>query len=224
MVCSGYLAQGPPFRRIEAGEDAAPQCAWGDRVESIRNILSQGGHTITQLSAATRRRYGSRSPYFIPSTFLYQLRSGVTPHVCQIVALSESTGYRFVDWLRMCGFDLQQIPRLQMRLHPERTVLVTPMEDCLDPFLPRHSLGMNEPGVQSLVLDRENGADDRRYLFAKVGTSDALVCPKLLPGSIVRVDRCYAHRLRGVDHVSMGHLFVAGRATRRTDLLPGSMD
>src|SRR5450755_3197726 len=111
----------PAFRRIQAGEDAERQSGWEARAESVRNILCLDGHTITQLSAATRRCYGSGSPYFIPATFLYQLRSGVTPHVCQIVALSESTGYRFVDWLRMFGFDLQQIPRLQIRLHSQRT-------------------------------------------------------------------------------------------------------
>ena len=137
----GMPRAGPAFRQIEAGEDAERQCGWNTRVESIRNILCQDGRTTTQLSAATRRRYGSRSPYFVPETFLYQLRSGVTPHVCQIVALSESTGYRFVDWLRIFGFDLQQIPRLQIRLHSQRTVLVTPMEDCFEPFQPQPSFG-----------------------------------------------------------------------------------
>src|SRR5450755_4177622 len=111
---------GPAFRHGVAGEKSTPQCGWGTRAESIKNILILCGLTITQLSAATRRRYGTRSPYFIPATFLYKIRSGVTPHVCQIVALSENTGYRFVDWLRMFGFDLQQIPRLQIRLHSQR--------------------------------------------------------------------------------------------------------
>ena len=197
---------GPPFRRLETGEDTGRRCPWGDRVESIRNILSQGGQTITQLSAATLRRYGSRSPYFIPATFLYQLRAGVTPHVCQIVALSESTGYRFVDWLRMCGFDLRQIPRLQMRLHSERTVLVTPMEDSLDPFQPQPSFVYDRAWSSSLGSRPGEWSGRRRYLFAKVGTSDARGCPNLLSGSIVRVDRCYGYRLRGVDHVSRGHL------------------
>jgi hypothetical protein len=197
---------GPAFRRIEAGEDAAPRYGWDARVESIRNILIQGGRTIAQLSAATRRRYGTKSRYFIPATFLYQLKSGVTPHVCQIVALSESTGYRFVDWLRMCGFDLQQIPRLQIRLHSERTVLVTPLEDCFEPFLFQPFLGF-ERGASSLVYSRPGEWNTRpRYLFAKIGASDALACPKLPPGSIVRVDRDYAQRVRGLDHVSMGHL------------------
>ena len=199
---------GPAFRQGVAGEKPVPQCGWDARAESIRNILSQGGHTITQLSAATRRRYGSRSPYFIPATFLYQLRSGVTPHVCQIVALSESTGYRFVDWLRMFGFDLHQIPRLQMRLHPQRTTLVTPMGDCFEPFLPQPSPGYERARWSSstLVLGRESGAGSRRYLFAKIGTGDALVYPRLSPGSIVRVDPVLCSPDSRRHHVSLGDL------------------
>ena len=42
-------------------------------------------------------------------------------------SLSQCTGYRFLDWMRLLGFDLHQIPRLQVQLHPERTVLVTPV-------------------------------------------------------------------------------------------------
>jgi hypothetical protein len=185
----------PAFRPIEEGEDVAPWYGWDTRIESIRNILSQGGLTIAQLSAATRRRYGNRSPYFIPATFLYRLRNGVTPHICQIVALSENTGYRFVDWLRVCGFDLHEILRLQIRLHSERTVLVTPLGDCFESFLPQTFLD----------LDRERNVRSR-YLFAKIGASDALVCPQLPRGGIVRVDRDYAHWVRGVDHVSMSRL------------------
>ena len=107
------------------------------RADNVRNILYQSGHTIARLSAATRDRFGIGSSYFIPPTFLYKLRIGITPHVCQIAALSESTGYRFVDWLRLFGFDPHQIPRLQMRLHTEHTVLVTPVESGRDFFLPQ---------------------------------------------------------------------------------------
>jgi hypothetical protein len=194
------------FRRNEAGEDAAPQCGWDARVDSIRNILSQDGCTITQLSAATRGRYGSDTSYFIPATFLYQLRSGVTPHVCQIVALSETTGYRFVDWLRLCGFDLQQIPRMQIRLHLERTVLVTPIEDCFEPFLPQPFFSYERDASSYNFFRPAEGGAHRRYLFAKIGTSDAVVCSRLSPGSIVRVDRCFSHRVRGLDPVALSHL------------------
>jgi hypothetical protein len=196
----------PAFRRIQAGEDAERQSGWETRAESVRNILCRDGHTITQLSAGTRRCYGSGSPYFIPATFLYQLKSGVTPHVCQIAAMSESTGYRFVDWLRMFGFDLQQIPRLQIRLHSQRTVLITPMAECFEPFLPRPLPGYDEGGNSSSWPQPEEWSARHRYLFAKIGSGDALVCPRLVAGSVVRVDRYYAHRVRGLDPVSMSHL------------------
>jgi hypothetical protein len=197
---------GPAFRRSQAGEDAAPPCGWDARVETIGNILRHEGYTVTQLSAATRRRYGSKSPYFIPASFLYHLRSGVTPHVCQIVALSESTGYRFVDWLRMCGFDLRQIFHFQIRLHSQRTVLVTPMGDCFEPLMPRPILGYERHWSSAFCSRRGEWGGRGRYLHAKIGISDALHCPKLVPGNIVRVDRYYAERVRHLDHVSVDHL------------------
>ncbi len=191
---------------MEAGENAGPRCDRGTRAESLRNILGRDGHTITQISAATRRRYGSQSPYFIPPSFLHRLRSGVTPHVCQIVALSESTGYRFVDWLRMFGFDLQQIPRLQVRLHPQRTTLVTPLEDCFEPFPPQPISGYEMGARPTPWAWPEGRRSQRRYWFVKVGSSDAAGCPRLLPGSILRVDRHYPQRVRGLDPVSMSRL------------------
>jgi hypothetical protein len=197
---------GPAFRRRQLGEDAVPLCGWDARVETIRNILRQDGCTVTQLSAATCRRYGSRSPYFIPASFLYQLRSGVTPHVCQIVALSEGTGYRFADWLQMFGFDLRQIFQLQIRLHSQRTVLVTPMKDCFEPFLPQPVPGY-ERHWRSSSFSRWGEWDARgRYLHVKIGISDALLCPRLAPGNIVRVDRYFGDRVRHLDQVSADHL------------------
>jgi hypothetical protein len=197
---------GSAFRRIAAGEHAGPACDWRARAESLRNILARDGHTITQLSAGTRGRYGSRSPYFIPPSFLYRLRSGVRPHVCQIVALSESTGYRFVDWLRMFGFDLHQIPRLQILLHPRRTILVTPMEDCFEPFLPRPSLGCERGESSTPWPGPGEWSSRRRYLFVKIGSADAAGHSRLVPGNILRVDREYTQRVRGLDPVSMSRL------------------
>lgn len=202
---------GPVFRRSKSGEDTAPECERDVRVENIRNILSQGGLTVTQLSAATRKRYGAGSPFFIPPTFLYTLRIGVTPHVCQVVSLSESTGYRFLDWLRVCGFDLQQIPKLQMRLHKERTVLVTPIEDCMESFMPRHSAIAR--WNHCVVPEPAAWSGRGRYLFAQVGASDVRVAyPQLRPGNVVRVDRCYGHRVRNLDTVSrQGLLWLVER-------------
>ena len=195
---------GPAFRQTEVSEDAARQCHLDARVESIRNILAQGGHYVAGLSFASRQRYGTRSPYFIPPTFLYKLRLGITPHVCQIVALSEITGYRFLDWMRVCGFDLHQIPRLQVRLHTERTVLVTPIEFQTS-FLPE-SWASDESFPGPSICSRPGTvgrSGSGRYLFAKIGRRDAVVYPELIPGSVVRVDRCHAHGMRVADQRAM---------------------
>ncbi|HXP17563.1 MAG TPA: hypothetical protein VN868_10710 [Terriglobales bacterium] len=184
------------FRRFEASAETAPECGRDAPAASLRQALRQAGHTVAQLSAVTRRRYGSRSPYFIPPTFLYKLNSGVTPHVCQIVALSEITGYRFVDWMRMCGFDLHQIPRLQVRLHTDRTVLVTPVEfdraACC-------AAGATDYGLRTPAPESTQSPGSPRYLFAKIGSSDARMCPKLVAGSVMRVDRGYSWSTIGAD-------------------------
>lgn len=196
---------GPPLGWIEASEDRAHRCDSDAQVENVRNVLARCGYTVTQLSAATRRRYGSKSPFFIPETLLYKVKNGITPHVCQIVALSESTGYRFADWLRMFGFDLQQIPRLQMRLHAERTVLVTPNEE-FQPALPPSPAcyGMRSASACTRA-EQWNGRG--RYLFAKIGNEDALVYPELIPGSVVRVDRWYTRRMNDARQISREDLF-----------------
>jgi hypothetical protein len=123
----------------------------------------------------------------------------------------------------MFGFDLQQIPRLQMALHPERTVLVTPMEDRLDPFPPSldEELGRERPapatactsGALAPTLSWSSAAPalrERRvrgrYLFAQIGSGDAAVCPELLPGTMVRIDRYFAQRIRGLPQVSIERL------------------
>ena len=197
---------GPSPGWIEAGEDPAHRCDWDVRAESIKNVLARCGYTVTQLSAATRRRHGSKSPYFIPVTFLYKVRSGITPHVCQIAALSESTGYRFNDWLRMFGFDLREVPSLQIRLHTDRTVLITPDEEWFQPSPPPSSY---HDGVWSASsrAQAERWTGSGRYLFARIGTADALVCPQLMPGSILRVDRRYTHRMKDAARGSMDDRF-----------------
>jgi hypothetical protein len=192
----------PPIRRAKSVQEPAPQSH--ARSDAIKCVLQQSGGSITQLSDATRRRYGAASPYFIPPTFLYKLRSGVTPHLCQMVSLSEYTGYRFADCLSLCGFDLRQIPRLQMRLHNQRTVLITPLEDCFESFRPLvFSAGDFSRGSFAFGKSIDWGCS-RRYRFAKIGAADARACATLLAGSIVRVDRFYTNPFRCHDRFHTG--------------------
>ena len=171
------------------------------RAAEIKCALKSAGLTLSQVSALTIRRYGKSSPYFLPPTFLHKLIAGVTPHICQIAALSAITRCRFTDWMRAFGFDLPQIPRLQVRLHRERTVLITPVErerreTIAGPYKTgaiadtNHFSGFRSTTPLSPV--------DELYLYAKIGTSDSSTFPELLPGSIVRVDT----RSKGLDGFS----------------------
>jgi hypothetical protein len=202
---------GPDFLGIEGVEDDSRQWVWHARADNIRNILCQSGQNISRLSLATRERFGIGSSYFIPPTFLCKLRNGLTPHVCQVAALSESTGYRFLDWLRFFGFDLHQIPRLQMCLHTRLTVLVTPVESGRDFFLPQIY-----PGNENCPTPYSSRGS--RYLFAKIGSQDAELYPRLSAGSIARVDRFYGEhfdserfygeRFRSDDALTDGRLWL----------------
>ena len=166
---------------------AISRAAQSGRAGQIKQALRQAGLTVTQVSAMTRKLYGMKSPYFIPPTFLYKQKKGVTPHICQIVALSQVTRYRFADWMDLCGFNLRLILPLQLTIHTDRTAILTPHHnvptcDCTFPWNSRHA------------------KSGERFVFAKIGSRDAVVHPRLLPGSIVRADRCYSpHILDGAN-------------------------
>jgi hypothetical protein len=149
----------------------------------LRSVLKRAGLTMSQVSAEARMRFGEKSPYFIPQTFLYKQKIGITPHLCQVVALSEITGYRFADWMKLCGFDLRLILALQLKIPNERTTMVS----ARHPSLPVY------PSFEQRHSTAREGHD--RYCYAKIGTRDAVVYPKLRPGSIVRADRFFCAQI-----------------------------
>jgi hypothetical protein len=167
----------------------APTPNWDQGIcaRRARQVLRRMGLTMTDVSVLTTMHFGKKTPYFIPPTFLYKQKRGITPHVCQIVALSRITGYRFADWMNLFGFDLRLIPHLQVTLHTERTAIVTP--------------GSYASSSDSEIVSWESGSrkENKRYLFAKIGSKDAVAYPEILPGSIVRADRDYS--LEALDHV-----------------------
>ena len=178
MACQSYL---PPIDQRT-------------RSKQIKRVLKSAGFTLAQLSARSRDQYGRASPYFVPPTFLYKLLTGVTPHVCQIAALSAITRHRFTDWMTAFGFDLAQIPRLQVRLHRERTVLVTPVEMDTNGMVSQTTatcpVARTGTPLRSAAtpLTRLDERLDEPYLYARIGTANNPTFPELLPGSIVRVD------------------------------------
>jgi transcriptional regulator with XRE-family HTH domain len=165
-----------PFHSAEYPNGETPRCSDESKARQIKQLLKRAGLTMAQVSVLTRRHYGTTTPYFIPASFLYKLKKGTTPHICQIAALSKITGYRFSDWMSLCGFDPKLILPLQLKLHVERTAILTPDRDfpTCGPF--------------EFSAHQES---DARYFFAKIGRRDAVVYPSLVPGSIVRADRWY---------------------------------
>jgi hypothetical protein len=151
------------------------------KAERIQRICASLGLTITRISELTRTRYGRNTPYFIPPTFRFRVSQGISPRLHQIVALSQVTNYRFSDWMKFFGFDLQLIFALQLRVHNERTAMITPGDVMAAGTSPLSTGDENN--------DAQNA--EHRYLFAKIGSRDAVLYPRLVPGTIVRVDRSY---------------------------------
>ena len=172
MACQSYL---PPIDQRT-------------RAKQIKRVLKSAGFTLAQLSARSSDLYGRTSPYFVPPTFLYRLLTGVTPHVCQIAAISSITHHRFTDWMTAFGFDLALIPRLQVRLHRERTVLVTPVETDTNGMVSRttETCPVARTGTPLRSATRPLNRMDEPYLYARIGTANNPT--ELSPGSIVRVD------------------------------------
>jgi hypothetical protein len=166
-----------PRYRINSPEHLATYLSEAGPAGQVKKILKRSKLTVTKLSAISRSCREQDPHYFIPPSFLFKLSRGISPHVGQIVALSEITGHSFADCMQACGFDLDLIFRLQLRVHAERTVLVTPNRSTRDGSV--------------LLPDSSFNTSAGRCLFAKIGKCDAAFYPELQAGSLVRIDRGY---------------------------------
>ena len=172
-----------------------------DLVERVQSVLSSKGLSLYQTSRRSETLYGRFSPHFLPHNLYYELRRGTfSPSIYQIVALSRISGYRLADWLRVFGFDLEDIPRLQVSLASKRTLLLDSLADreAWAPWL-RNKINNTAvppiaPLTQMLELSQVRRIrsmpeiSNRGFLYAKIGLEDALAFPDLVPGSVVRVN------------------------------------
>ena len=172
------------------------------RIERIQTILASKGLSLYQISQQSANLFGRSSAFFIPHNIYHDLRdANFIPSIFQIYALSHISGYRFADWLRVFGIDLEDIPRLQVVLPRKRTILIdstlTDNEGWVRWFrsrlTQRHREGTTPLTMLLQPIDPKKlglllGATNNEFLYAKIGTDDALAFPDLLPGSIVRVN------------------------------------
>jgi hypothetical protein len=192
---------GPGKREISEGLPLSGD-ERAERVARFRAILASKQLTVYSLMKKTRQLYGSSSEYFIPHNFSHYIISRVvSPHICQVVALSRLTGYRLADWMEFFGFAPDMVSSWQLRLHSDQTTLL-PSEvydkNALVPFLgtplraeeldrtvplsriAKYSTALTARKVESLT--------SRRFLYARIGKQDALGFPDLVPESIMRID------------------------------------
>lgn len=180
-----------------------------ERAERVRSILASKGLTLSKVSQRSRLLYGHSSPYFLPHNLYYDLRlQTFSPSIYQILALSHISGYRLDDWLRVFGFEIGNIPILQVQLPCKRTVLLDSSLD--DPnswilWLRNRTASRATPPIAPLAqlveftnprrLHSLSHISNQGFLYAKIGEQDALALPDLLPGSIVRVNPRLAENL-----------------------------
>jgi hypothetical protein len=173
-----------------------------DLIERIRSILASKSLTLHQASRRSETLYGRSSPYFIPHNLYFDLRlETFSPSIHQFFALSRISGYRLGDWLRVFGFHLEDLSRLQILLPSNRTVLLNSSLDDPNawvPWLENRPRTTPVPPVAPLAqllefthrrrLRSLSEISGRGFLYAKIGNGDVLPFPDLLPGSIVRID------------------------------------
>jgi hypothetical protein len=173
-----------------------------DLAERLQAILASKHLTLNEVSQQSGALYGRASPYFLPHNLYYELRAGAfTPSIYQLAVLSRISGYRLHDWLYAFGFDLEEIPRLQVLLPANRTVLLNSSlvdsQACirwLENRTDNSSVSGIAPlsGLMRLTQPKRLASilnfGTRGFLYAKVGREDAYAFPDLVPGSIVRID------------------------------------
>jgi hypothetical protein len=173
-----------------------------ETAERVQRVLACRNLSLSQVSQESAVRFGRSSRYFLPHNLYYDLRLGdFSPSIYQIFALSNISGYRVMDWLRMFHFDLESIPRMQALLPTRRTILIDSSLQDSDAFVPwvRSRKGVTPIPSTAPLSQLLEPARARRLrdmptvhktgsLYAKIGLQDAFAFPDLLPGSIVRVD------------------------------------
>ena len=173
----------------------------GELAERVKSILASKNLTLYQVSERSAELFGRSSPQYLPHNLYYDLRQGsFSPSLFQLFAFSRISGYRLVDWLRVFGFDVEAIPRLQIQLSSKRTTLLDSSEE--DPRTRvawLRNLAARAPSEDVVPLSQVlewtaprtlaslAAIRDKGFLYAKIGYQDAWSFPELLPGSIVRV-------------------------------------
>jgi hypothetical protein len=175
---------------------------FGEKAASrLRSIFASRGLTLHQVSLESERLYGKESPFCIAHTLYHSLANSQSfgPSLPQICALSRISGYRFEDWLKALGMNLQLLGGLQAALPVKRTRLIDPAFNGRDIVMDTRLEGGDDHNptwivplsevLHSVFCPRSfvRLQGEQQPLFARIGSEDAISFPELLPGSIVRL-------------------------------------
>lgn len=168
--------------------------------ECVRRILSSRGLTLADVSRASGAP-GASPLAHIPHNFYSSLRKrSFIPSLYQLRSLSTHSGYRLADWLALFGISLADVSRLQVLFPSPRTA-----ELDAQPYSPESPIpwlyDLKEPDLSTPLaplsqwvalgscrqMDSCSHGAEKKFRYLKIGSSDALAFPDLLPGSIVRV-------------------------------------
>ena len=158
--------------------------------------------SVGKLSHLSEILFGRSSHYYIPHYFYHELRVETPrPSIYQLFALSKISNYRLYDWLRVFGFQLDDIPRMEILLQGQRTVILDSTNYEKEAWMPWFKKTALTPDMSKITpLSQLFTADGFRrirsielsgrksFFYAKIGRDDILAFPKVVPGSIVRVD------------------------------------
>ena len=173
-----------------------------DRAQQFRQILSTRGLSLHRVSQKSAELFGHSSEFYVPHNLYSALApTARTPTICQILALSQITNYRFADWLAVFGFELDAIFRLRLLVSRRRTALLDstvhdayrwipwfterPLSGPVPPIAPLGQLLAVAPARRAMELVALNG---RKFLYAVIGERDLYALPHFVPGSVIRAD------------------------------------
>lgn len=189
--------------------------------ERVRRIFATRNLTLAEVSRQSLRRFPGNPRYHIPHNLYYDLNTtALGPDIFQVLALSTISGYRLTDWLAVFGFDLEDVPRLQIAIPAPRTALLDAAMVDAQAWVPwfaetGHTVPPIAPASQMLRFTEFRrahslpGQDTEAFLYAKIGRQDAFAFPDLLPGSVVRVDARAPERfLPAAPAQTSHHLFL----------------
>ena len=169
--------------------------------EKIRSLLATRGLSLADICRKSRTNSVDIRLGHVPHN-LYDAISKrqFSPSIFQIASLSTLSGYRFIDWLKLFGFSLDDVPRFQACLPALRTAELDARIYDLDSEVPWFR-EVSRPSFSSALLPLNQWlvpseprraeslapAMPRAIRIIKIGSEDAFAFPNLLPGSIVRV-------------------------------------